>query len=285
MKAKLFANAQYILPHHLISRAAHCFVESKISWLKNSLIRSAINRFDVDMSEAEEERIEAYANFNAFFTRSLKEGARPFPEDDQAIISPADGTISQIGAIENGRIFQAKGHDYSLIELLGGDVDLSRKFMGGTFATLYLSPRDYHRVHIPATGTLCQMIHVPGRLFSVNQGTVENIPHLFARNERVVNFFDTAHGPMAVILVGAIIVASIETVWAGQITPHKREVKSVDYNANQHESIVLQRGDELGRFKMGSTAIVLFGKNQVEWLPHWQAGHCIKMGEALGKVN
>ncbi|MDB2384538.1 archaetidylserine decarboxylase [Endozoicomonas sp.] len=285
MKKKLFAHAQYLLPHHLISRAAHCFVESKVGWFKNSLIRAAVSQFDVDMSEAKEERLEAYANFNEFFTRPLKEGARPLPEDAKAVISPADGAISQIGLIENGRVFQAKGHNYSLIELLGGDVDLGREFMGGTFATIYLSPRDYHRVHIPATGMLRQMVHVPGRLFSVNQGTAENIPNLFARNERVVSIFDTEHGPMAVILVGAMIVASIETVWAGQVTPHRREVKSISYGANQHEDVVLQRGDELGRFKMGSTAIVLFGKDQIDWLEHWQAGHGIKMGEAMGKVH
>ncbi len=284
MKEKLFAGIQHVLPHHLVSRAVHCFVESKIGWLKNGLIRGIVNHYDVDMSEAQEERIESYANFNEFFTRLLKEGARPLPEDPQAIVSPADGAISEIGNIDNGRIFQAKGHDYSLIELLGGDIALGQEFMGGKFATIYLSPRDYHRVHIPAAGKLRRMIHVPGRLFSVNQGTVENIPNLFARNERVVSIFDTDKGPMAVIMVGAIIVASIETVWAGLVTPQRRQVRSFDYGENSGQNIALERGEEVGRFKLGSTAIVLFGKDQVDWLENWQAGSPIKMGEALGKT-
>ena len=281
VKEKLFSNAQYFLPHHLISRAVQCFAESETPWIKNNLIRIIANHYDVDMSDSQEERLEAYKSFNDFFTRALKDGARPLPSDTKTVVSPADGIISQIGNIENGHIFQAKGHDYSLIELLGGDVSLSQEFMDGRFATIYLAPRDYHRVHIPATGTLRRMIHIPGRLFSVNQNTVANIPNLFARNERVVNIFDTEFGPMAVILVGAIIVASIETVWAGLVTPHKRKVSSINYGT-QPESIVLQRGDELGRFKMGSTAIVLFGKEQIDWLKHWEADHTIKMGEALG---
>ncbi len=284
MKEKLFAGVQHLLPHHLVSRAVHCFVESKTGWLKNSLIRRIVNHYDVDMSEAQDERIESYASFNEFFTRPLKEGARPLPEDPQAIVSPADGAVSQIGDINNGRIFQAKGHDYSLIELLGGDVELGQEFMEGKFATIYLSPRDYHRVHIPQAGKLRRMIHVPGRLFSVNQGTVENIPSLFARNERVVSIFDTEQGPMAVIMVGAIIVASIETVWAGLVTPQRRQVRSFDYGATSGQDIELKRGEELGRFKLGSTAIVLFGKDQIDWLESWQAGSPIKMGEALGKI-
>lgn len=285
MKTSLFAGLQHILPHHLISRAVHCFVESRIPWLKNNLIHFIAKRYGVDMSEAEEERLEAYSNFNDFFTRALKSDARPLPDDQQMIVSPADGAISQIGAINNGRIFQAKGHDYSLIELLGGDVKLSQEFMGGQFATVYLAPRDYHRVHTPAGGRLRQMIHVPGRLFSVNQETVENIPNLFARNERVISIFDTDNGPMAVIMVGAMIVASIETVWAGLVTPHRKKVRRIDYRAGSQTTVELSRGDELGRFKMGSTAIILFGKDQVDWLKHWQAGNSIKMGEAMGSAH
>ncbi|MGI2028730.1 archaetidylserine decarboxylase [Endozoicomonas acroporae] len=284
MKEKLFAAIQYVLPHHLISRAVYYFVECQIPWFKNGLIRWAIDHYHVNMSEAKREGAEEYRHFNDFFTRSLKDGARPLPEDLEMIVSPADGVISQIGDIKNGRIFQAKGHDYSLVELLGGDLELGQEFMGGKFATIYLSPKDYHRVHIPAAGSLHKMVHVPGRLFSVNQGTVENIPNLFARNERVVSIFDTEYGPMAVIMVGAINVASIETVWAGLVTPQRGQVATTTYG-EASQSVELSRGEELGRFKLGSTAIVLFGKDQIEWLDNWQPGLSIKMGEALAQVN
>lgn len=280
MKEKLFATIQYVLPHHLISRAVHYFVECKNPWFKNTLIQWIIKHYDVDMSEAREASCEAYVHFNDFFTRSLKEGARPLPDDSSMIVSPADGAISQLGDIKQGRVFQAKGHDYSLIELLGGDAELGQEFAGGKFATIYLSPRDYHRVHTPAAGQLRQMIHVPGRLFSVNQGTVQNIPNLFARNERVVSIFDTDHGPMAVIMVGAINVASIETVWAGLVTPQNKRVARTHYG-DASQSVTLDRADEMGRFKLGSTAIVLFGEKQIEWLNHWQPGMTIKMGESL----
>ncbi|WP_448218859.1 archaetidylserine decarboxylase [Endozoicomonas sp. 2B-B] len=281
MKEQFFAFIQYFLPHHLISRAVYCFVESTCPRFKNALIRRIIKQYDVDMSEADRETPEEYLHFNDFFTRSLKSGVRPLPEDESLIVSPADGEVSQLGDIENGRIFQAKGHDYSLIELLGGDSDLGQEFMGGKFATIYLSPRDYHRVHSPFGGTLRKMIHVPGRLFSVNQGTVENIPNLFARNERVVAIFDTERGPMAVIMVGAMIVASIETVWAGLVTPIRKKVRTFEYGEDSAEQVSLKRGDEMGRFKMGSTAIVLFGKDQVDWLESFEAGSKIRMGEAL----
>lgn len=281
MKEKLFALTQYILPHHLISRAVHYFVECEIPAFKNALINWIIKHYDVDMSEAQAEHAESYKHFNDFFTRPLKEEARPLPEQEDTIVSPADGAISQIGDIEYGRIFQAKGHDYSLIELLGGDTDLATEFMGGKFATIYLSPRDYHRIHTPAAGTLCKMIHVPGRLFSVNKGTVENVPGLFARNERVVSIFDTEHGPMAVIMVGAINVASIETVWSGLVTPHRKQVRTTEYEESTTASIKLERGEEMGRFKLGSTAIVLFGEDKVNWLEQWQAESTIKMGQAL----
>ncbi|WP_252178149.1 archaetidylserine decarboxylase [Endozoicomonas sp. 4G] len=281
MKDRLFAISQYFLPHHLISRAVYGFVENTCPRFKNALIRRIIQQYDVDMSEAERENPEDYLHFNDFFTRSLKQGVRPLSEDQSLIVSPADGEVSQIGNIENGRVFQAKGHDYSLIELLGGDDDLGQEFMGGKFATIYLSPRDYHRVHTPFGGTLRKMIHVPGRLFSVNQNTVENIPNLFARNERVVAIFDTERGPMAVIMVGAMIVASIETVWAGLVTPVRKNVRTFNYGESSAEQVSLSRGDEMGRFKMGSTAIVLFGKDQVDWLESFEAGSKIKMGEAL----
>ena len=233
------------------------------------------------MSEAQEENPEAYPTFNDFFTRPLKDGMRPLPEDASKVVCPADGAVSQIGDIKYGRVFQAKGHDYSLVELVGGDYQLAEEFQDGKFATIYLSPKDYHRVHMPFTGTLRQMIHVPGRLFSVNQTTAENVPGLFARNERAVCIFDTEKGPMAVILVGAMLVASIETVWAGQVTPKKRQVQTFDYTPEGNQPIVLERGAEMGRFKLGSTAIVLFGKDQVEWAESLAAEDVVRMGQAI----
>ncbi|MEC8429432.1 MAG: archaetidylserine decarboxylase, partial [Pseudomonadota bacterium] len=221
--------------------------------------------------------------FNDFFTRALKPGARPICNEDKAIVFPADGAISQLGDIRHGRVFQAKGQDYSLLELVGGDPELAKPFEDGSFATVYLSPKDYHRVHMPFEGTLTHMIHVPGDLFSVNDVTAANVPRLFARNERVVCLFDTEAGPMAVILVGAMIVASIETVWAGQVAPVKREIKTTRYN--QSENIHLKKGDELGRFKLGSTAIVLFGPEASSWQDSLDAGSATRMGDKMGEVN
>ncbi|PJE79135.1 Phosphatidylserine decarboxylase proenzyme [invertebrate metagenome] len=288
---KLFSAIQYIIPQHLLSRGIGCIAESRIPWLKSALIRWFIKRYQVDMSEAKEPAIESYKNFNAFFIRALKDDVRPLPASTSpsshktAIVSPADGQISQIGDIKNGRIFQAKGQGYSLIELLGGDVTLSNEFAEGRFATVYLSPSNYHRVHIPFTGTLRQMIHVPGRLFSVNNSTANHVPRLFARNERVVTIFDTENGPMAVIMVGAMIVASIETPWAGLVTPKRREITRTLYDGNTPKPITFSTGDEIGRFKLGSTAIVLFGRDHMTWENQWQAGHTVRMGEALGFFN
>lgn len=212
LQDRLFILAQHLLPHHLLSRVIGGFAECRAPWFKNLLTRWFVRHYDVDMRQAQVEDPTAYENFNAFFTRALKPGARPLPAEAGVVVSPSDGAISQLGRIEHGRIFQAKGHSYSLLELLGGDGLRAAPFMGGHFATIYLSPKDYHRVHMPLTGTLKEMVYVPGRIFSVNQLTAENVPELFARNERVVCIFDTAVGPMAVILVGAMIVASIETV-------------------------------------------------------------------------
>jgi phosphatidylserine decarboxylase len=214
MKQRLFIFFQYVLPHHVLSRLAGCVAECRVRWFKNAFTQWFVRRYQVDMSQALVEDITGYEHFNAFFTRALKPGARPLDETPGAILCPADGAVSQLGAIEHGRIFQAKGHSFSTLELLGGDARLSAPFMGGEFATIYLSPKDYHRVHMPLAGTLREMVYVPGRIFSVNQTTAENVPELFARNERVVCLFDTERGPMAVVLVGAMIVASIETVWA-----------------------------------------------------------------------
>ncbi len=281
MKDQLFIALQYILPHHLISRAAGWLADCTVPGIKNPFTNWFVKQFKVDMSDYQEENPEAYACFNDFFTRSLKEGMRPQPEEQDKVVSPADGAISQIGDITYNRVFQAKGHDYSLTELLGGDTELAREFDEGTFATVYLSPKDYHRVHMPFGGTLRKMVHVPGRLFSVNQTTAENVPRLFARNERAVCIFDTEKGPMAVILVGAMIVASIETVWAGLVTPHKRGVKTFDYSPDSQQPVTLKRGEEMGRFKLGSTAIVLFGKDQVKWAEGLAAETPVRMGQAF----
>ena len=281
MKERLFIISQYLLPHHCLSRLAGCLAECKIDWIKNPFTRWFVKRFDVDMSQAQVEDPTAYEHFNAFFTRALKDGARPLDPTPNALLSPADGAISQLGPIESGRIFQAKGHSFSALELLGGDFERAAPFMGGQFATIYLSPRDYHRVHMPITGTLREMIYVPGRLFSVNQTTAENVPELFARNERVVCIFDTERGPMAMVLVGAMIVASIETVWAGLVTPPKREIKRFAYDETARAPITLEKGAEMGRFKLGSTVVLLFGPEQVSWAQSMAAGQAVNMGQKL----
>lgn len=282
LQERLFLLAQYLLPHHLLSRLVGLAAECRVPWFKNRLIGWFARRYRVDMSEAQVEDLHAYEHFNAFFTRALKDGARPLEAAPDAVLCPADGAISQLGRIEHGRIFQAKGHSFSAVELLGGDAERAAPFLGGSFATVYLSPRDYHRVHMPLAGTLREMVYVPGRLFSVNQLTAENVPELFARNERVVCLFDTERGPMAVVLVGAMIVASIETVWAGLVTPPKRALKSFRYDAAARAPIHLEKGAELGRFKLGSTAIVLFGPEQVEWAEELAAGSPVRMGQRLG---
>ena len=209
---KLFILSQYPLPHHPLSRLMGRFTQCRNPAFKNLFIRAIVRVFGVDLSEAAEPNPRAYGCFNDFFTRPLKPGIRPIAEDPDAVVSPADGTVSQCGPINEGRLLQAKGRDYGVVELLGGDAGRAAPFQGGSFATIYLSPKDYHRLHMPLAGTLREMVHVPGRLFSVNDATARGVPNLFARNERVVALFDTEAGPMALVLVGAIFVASIETV-------------------------------------------------------------------------
>ena len=280
---KLLTLIQYLVPQHLLSRCVGWIAENRADWIKNTFISHFVQRYQVDMAEAEEENPLAHENFNAFFTRALKEGARPVDADAASIVCPADGAISQLGAISGDAVFQAKGHYYSLNELLGGNAERAQPFLNGTFATVYLSPKDYHRVHMPFTGTLREMIHVPGDLFSVNTRTAENVPRLFARNERVVAIFDTEIGPMAVVLVGAMIVASIETVWAGLVAPARRQVRVTDYRGNARPPIVLGKGTELGRFRLGSTAIVCFGPGTVAWDEQFRDGSPTRMGERLGR--
>lgn len=249
---------------------------------KNAFVKAIVRLYGVDLSEAQEPDPEAYPSFNAFFTRALKPDARPLCADADAVLCPADGAVSQIGRIEKGRIFQAKGRHFDATELLGGDIDRAAPFENGHFATIYLSPRDYHRLHMPLAGTLREMVHVPGRLFSVNAATAENIPNLFARNERVVAIFNTEAGPMALILVGAIFVASIETVWEGVVTPPTAsEPRNWVYPSNPP---ALAKGAEMGRFNMGSTIIVLFGENAVAWQDGLEAGDKVRMGGRLGRL-
>lgn len=281
MNDKLFIKLQHWVPQHALSRAAGWLASSETGFIKNTFISWFVKRYQVDMSLAAEENPTAYNSFNDFFTRALKPDARPIDSNAFSLVCPADGAISQLGDIRDGRIFQAKGQDYSTEELLGGDAELAAEFAGGQFATVYLSPRDYHRVHMPYGGKLRSMVSVPGELFSVNTVTAENVPRLFARNERAVAIFDTDIGPMAVVLVGAMIVAGIETVWDGQIAPFaSREIETSQY---PYQNITLAKGDEMGRFKLGSTAIILFAKDKIEWSKKYQAGTPTKMGEIMGR--
>lgn len=281
---RIFVLAQYLLPHHPLSRLVGRAAQCTLPWFKTRVINWFARHYDVDMRDACFEELSAYASFNSFFTRALKAEARPLDGADDGVLSPADGTISQLGTIEGGRIFQAKGHSFNASELLGGDTIRAAPFSGGQFATVYLSPRDYHRVHMPIAGTLREMVYVPGRLFSVNPKTVAHVPELFARNERVVCLLDTAHGPMAIVLVGAMIVASIETVWAGLVSPAKRGVRAFSYS-EQQPPIHLEKGEELGHFKLGSTVIVLFGPQQVTWEDQLGAGDQVQFGQLLGKCR
>lgn len=250
---------------------------------KNWQIRWFIRHYGVDMSIAEQPDPFAYPDFNSFFIRALKAGARPVVAGPDDIAAPVDGVVSQIGNIVGGRIFQAKGHDYSLEQLLGGSKERAVSFTGGRFATFYLCPRDYHRVHMPLAGRLRDAVYVPGRLFSVNTHAVRVVPGLFTRNERLVTLFDTQAGHMAVILVGALLVAGIETVWAGVTRPRLSE--SRDYISDPANPVLLERGQEMGRFNMGSTVIVLFGAEQIDWSPLIKAGSHIQMGQLLGKLR
>ena len=278
---RLFVGFQYILPQHLLSGLM--FRLTRIRWrpLKDLLIRNVIRHYRVDMTEAQQPDPAAYGSFNEFFTRSLRPDARHIAEQEDAVTCPADGALSQLGTIRDGRIFQAKGRDYSLLELLGGRDDWAKRLDGGTFATIYLSPRDYHRVHMPLGGTLREMIHVPGRLFSVNPVTTSLVHRLFGRNERVLCLFEGDVGPMAVILVGAIFVGSIETVWAAQVTPTDGRGPSATYDGES--AIRLEKGAEMGRFNMGSTVILVFPPNTVQWDPGLGSGDSLRMGQAIGR--
>jgi len=266
------------LPHHLISRLAY-FVTRLRGPIVHPMINYFIKKFDVDMTEAAYEDTNVYATFNEFFTRPLKEDARPIVQGKNTLACPADGTISEAGSIQQRQIFQAKGHYYTTTELLGGDASMATLFENGQFATIYLSPKNYHRVHMPLHGLLKKMIHVPGRLFSVAPWTVRAIPGLFTLNERVACLFATEAGPVCMVLVGAMNVAAIETAWAGLITPPKgKKITDFEYD---HTRKILSKGEEMGLFNMGSTVILLVAKN-IEWLSKMRAGQALKMGELIG---
>lgn len=272
----------YPLPHHALSRLMLALTRVQSRTLVPPAIRQFSRHFKVDLDEALAPEPAAYDSFNAFFTRALKDGARPIDTDPGTIVSPADGAVSQLGPITDDRVFQAKGRDYSLLELLGGDAERAQLFSGGDFATIYLSPRDYHRVHMPLAGTLRETVYIPGRLFSVAPHTVRAVPQLFARNERLVCLFDTELGPVAMILVGAIFVACIETVWSGVVTPpHGRSIR-VETAA---QTVALSKGAEMGRFNMGSTVILLFGKERLQWHAHCQAQASLRMGQAIATAS
>jgi phosphatidylserine decarboxylase len=278
----LFTRLQFLLPHHLIVWFVFRLTHWRLGWLTRRLIKRYIRVVGVDMSEAEQPDPEAYDTINAFFTRALKTSARPVTQNKSELACPVDGAFSQFGNIENDTLIQAKGHDYSLKSLLAGRDDLTNTFRNGSFATIYLSPRDYHRIHMPLCGDLQEMIYVPGRLFSVNDETVNYVPALFARNERVITLFETDAGLMALILVGAINVGSMETIWHGMVTPpYKRSIETWNYH---HSPIHLTRGDEMGRFNMGSTVILLFAEGRNQWLESLQVGQTCKMGQSIARI-
>lgn len=276
LKKKVFIQAQRIVPQQKLSRVVGKVAASENPLLKNIVIQAFKAKYGIDMSIADQGNALKFKSFNDFFTRSLKDGVREIDANPASVVSPADGAISQLGKINEGDIFQAKGQSFS-VEKLIGDPLLAEPFKNGEFATVYLSPKDYHRVHMPYTGTLTETLYIPGELFSVNQTTAENIPGLFARNERMVCLFDTDLGRMAVVLVGAMIVAGIETVATGKVKPTGR------LELNLHD-LKLEKGAELGRFYLGSTAIVLFEKDKMQWDTAFKANSVVVMGEALGQT-
>ncbi|WP_462157155.1 archaetidylserine decarboxylase [Pseudoalteromonas sp. GB56] len=275
---------QYALPKHGVSRLVGKLAAAKAGKLTTALIKLFIKQYKIDMSEALHEAPEHYTTFNEFFTRPLKPGIRPLAEDENIVAHPVDGAISQLGDILDGQLVQAKGHYYSLEALLGGNAQDAEPFLGGKFATIYLAPKDYHRIHMPVDGTLTRMIYVPGDLFSVNPLTAQNVPNLFARNERVVAIFDTEMGPLAMVLVGATIVASIETIWAGTVTPPAgKDVFSWDYPSTGDRAIHLKKGEEMGRFKLGSTVVMAWGANQADFLDSEVPEAVTRMGTPFAK--
>lgn len=270
---------QYVLPKRALTALAGNIASARLGGLTTAMIRRFVARYKVNMAEAANPDITSYASFNDFFTRALKDGARPLATAD--LVCPVDGAISQFGPIAGDQIFQAKGHSYSTTALLGGDAAAAAGFANGHFATLYLSPRDYHRIHMPCAGELTRMVHVPGDLFSVNPATARGVPGLFARNERVVCFFEAPQGPFVLVLVGATIVGSMATVWHGQVNPPRPgTVRQWDYAPGQ---VSLQQGQEMGRFLLGSTVVMLFPQGPLRFNPNWAPLRPIQLGEAMAQ--
>ena len=279
MSDRLAVLPQYLLPKQALTTLAGKFASARLGGLTTSVIRWFVGRYNVNMAEAANPDIASYTSFNDFFTRALKSGARPLAQAD--LICPVDGAISQFGPIAKDQVFQAKGHTYSTTALVGGDAAAAARFDNGHFATLYLSPRDYHRIHMPCAGELTRMVHVPGDLFSVNPTTARGVPGLFARNERVVCFFESAQGPFVLVLVGATIVGSMATVWHGQVNPPRTGVlRQWDYAKGQ---VNLQQGEEMGRFLLGSTVVMLFPQGPLQFNPQWSPTRPIQLGEAMAQ--
>jgi len=278
MSKPLNVLVQYCCPQRTLTHFVGWLAACRWKWFKNWAIKRLIRKYQVNLSEAASENLDDYPNFNSFFTRQLKAGLRPVAAGINKLSSPADGCISQIGKINKNSILQAKNFNYTIASLLGGAETTAQLFENGTFATIYLAPKDYHRVHMPITGKLRETTFIPGQLFSVNQVTAHSVPNLFSRNERLVCLFDTIIGPVAVILVGAMLVSSIETVWPMQHPKHKMTTESYS------DGIVLERGAELGLFKMGSTVIVLFPADKMVWLDALQENSLVKVGEEIGQM-
>ncbi|MEO7241878.1 MAG: archaetidylserine decarboxylase [Variovorax sp.] len=279
MSNRLAVLPQYLIPKRALTRFSRWVADRERGAVTQWIIRRFIAKYGVNMNEAAASDIAVYKTFNEFFTRALKDGARPLANADW--LCPVDGAISQFGVIEDDQIFQAKGHAYSTRALLGGDAALAAQFAHGSFATLYLSPKDYHRVHMPCDGRLLSMIYVPGALFSVNPQTARSVPGLFARNERVVCLFETAHGPLALVLVGAAIVSSMQTAWHGVVNPKRGvPIRSWDYDG---QDLRLQRGAEMGRFLLGSTVVLLFAPPRVTFDPAWAPERAVQFGQAMAQ--
>lgn len=275
---------QYLLPKQAVTRFAGFVASRKGRWVTTEIIRRFVAKYQVNMDEALDSSIASYPTFNDFFSRALKPGARPLARAD--LVCPVDGAISQFGAIEHDQIFQAKGHRYSTTALVGGDAALAAQYQDGSFATLYLSPRDYHRIHMPCDGRLSRMIYVPGELFSVNPVTARGVPGLFARNERVVCVFESGRGPFVLVLVGATIVGSMATVWHGVVNPPRgKTVREWRYPVQPGADIVLQQGEEMGRFLLGSTVVMLFPKGPLHFNPDWAPGRAVRLGEAMADYS
>ncbi|MFT5756769.1 MAG: phosphatidylserine decarboxylase [Alteromonadaceae bacterium] len=282
---KLKIALQYAMPKHAISRLVGKFAAAEAGWLTTKAISAFIKVYKINMAEAKLKNAEDFKTFNDFFTRELEDGARPIDNNKMTLCYPVDGAISQQDDIIDGQLIQAKGFNYSLTSLLGGDAKTAEPFQNGTFSCIYLAPKDYHRIHMPMAATLREMIYVPGDLFSVNPLTANNVPDLFARNERVVTIFDTEHGAMAMVLVGATIVASIETVWAGTITPPAgKDIFRWNYPAQGSDAIHFEKGDEMGRFKLGSTVVSTFSPNMVNFAEQAGPETVTRLGEHYADI-